>query len=433
MALERGCVETAEAVKLAMKAFRDDDAATFRQLLDRYPALRSRINEPAGDFDSPLITRVRSRAMLDALLDAGADINARSNWWAGGFGLLDSADGDLSAYAIERGALVTVHAAARLGMLEKLEEMLHGGPELVRARGGDGQTPLHFASTVAVAELLLERGADIDARDVDHESTPAQYMVRTRPEVARHLIRRGCKTDILLAAALGDPGLVREHLDADPECVGMRVSDEYFPMAGSGKGGGTIYQWELGWYVSACQVARAFGYADIADLLMERSPAGEKLLNACWFHDREMVNSLLAQDPNLAESLRAAGRRHAAHAARNRDTIACRLMLEAGLPVDEYSQHHATALHWAAWQGNVELVRTILAHDPPLEDDSNDYRGTPLDWALHGSENAWPREEGAHAATVEALLEAGAVPPQSLRGAAEVQQVLGRYLPRGSN
>jgi len=31
-----------------------------------------------------VITRVRSREMLDVLLEAGADINAKSRWWAGG-------------------------------------------------------------------------------------------------------------------------------------------------------------------------------------------------------------------------------------------------------------------------------------------------------------------------------------------------------------
>ena len=51
---------------------------------------------------------------------------------------------------------------------------------LIHARGGDGQTPLHFASTVEVAKFLVEKGADIDARDVDHESTPAQYMLRVQ-------------------------------------------------------------------------------------------------------------------------------------------------------------------------------------------------------------------------------------------------------------
>jgi len=55
-------------------------------------------------------------------------------------------------------------------------------------------------------------------------------MVRSRPAITRFLIERGCKTDILMAAALGDAGLVHQHLDADPEAIRMLVSDEYFPM-----------------------------------------------------------------------------------------------------------------------------------------------------------------------------------------------------------
>jgi hypothetical protein len=417
---------SAEVLQQARRAFQDDDAAAFRRLLERYPMLKARINEPIADFDSPLITHVRSRAMLDVLLDAGADINARSSWWAGGFGLLDCADPGLGAHAIQRGAVITIHAAARLGMLEKLGELITADPQLIHARGGDGQTPLHFASTVEVAEYLLERGADIEARDVDHESTPAQYMLRSRPEITRYLIRRGCKTDILMAAALGDISLVRDHLDADSECIRMRVSDEYFPMIGSGKGG-TIYQWELGWYVSACQVAKSSGHPDIFDLLMEQSPAEEKLLNACWLHDEGMVTSLLAQRPNLSTSLPAAGRRQVAHAARNNDTSAARLMLAAGLPVDTFSQHHATPLHWAAWHGNAELVRLILPRHPPLENADNEFEGTPLGWAIHGSDNGWDRQRGDYAATVEALLDAGARLPEKVEGAEAVKAVFRRH------
>jgi len=47
-------------------------------------------------------------------LVAGADVNARSQWWTGGFGRLHTADPELAAYAIERRAVVDVHAAARL-------------------------------------------------------------------------------------------------------------------------------------------------------------------------------------------------------------------------------------------------------------------------------------------------------------------------------
>ncbi|MGH9629592.1 MAG: ankyrin repeat domain-containing protein [Bryobacteraceae bacterium] len=416
---------TLEVMHEARRAFKADDAAALRELLERYPMLKTKINEPVADFDSPLINHVRSKAMLDVLLDAGADINARSRWWAGGFGLLDCASHDLAAHAIKRGAVVTVHAASRLGMLDNLKELIVADPTVVHARGGDGQTPLHFASTIEIAEYLLDHGANIDARDVDHESTPAQYMVRSRPEIARYLVRRGCKTDILMATALGDIDLIRKHLDADPECIRMRVSEEYFPMVGSGAGG-TIYQWELGWHVSACQVARSFGHPEIFDLLMERSPAEEKLLNACWLHDDAMVTSLLDQNPNLAASLPPAGRRQLAHAGRNNDTSAARLMLVAGLPVDAFGQHHATPLHWAAWHGNAELVRLILRHNPPIENADNEFKGTPLRWAIHGSENGWHRKTGDYASTVGALLDAGASRPEKVEGTEAVKAVLQR-------
>src|SRR6185503_8559690 len=279
-------------------------------------------------------------------------------------------------------------------------------PELVHARGGDGQTPLHFAATLEIAEYLLDQGADIDARDVDHESTPAQYMTEDRQEIARYLVRRGCHTDILMATALGDEQVVRAHLDRDPQCIRMRVSPEYFPMIG-GKSGGTIYQWTLGWHVSAHQVAKRFGRKEIFELLMERSPAALKVITACWLGDEAMVNSLQGTPVQFSEE----DRRQVAHAARNNNLIALRLMLAVGLPVTGRSQHNATPLHWAAWHGNAEMTRQILAHNPPLEDAANDFNGTPLRWAIHGSENGWHRQTGDYRATVEALITAGAKLP----------------------
>jgi hypothetical protein len=55
--------------------------------------------------------------------------------------------------------------------------MLDADPKRVHERGGDGQTPLHFARSREVVDLLLERGADPDARDVDHRATPAKWML----------------------------------------------------------------------------------------------------------------------------------------------------------------------------------------------------------------------------------------------------------------
>ena len=54
-------------------------------------------------------------AMIDALVEAGADLNGKSTWWAGGFGVTHLTSPELAAYAVERGAELDIHAAARLG------------------------------------------------------------------------------------------------------------------------------------------------------------------------------------------------------------------------------------------------------------------------------------------------------------------------------
>src|SRR5439155_17849940 len=78
-----------DPLKLAHDAFAADDAKGLEELMRQYPHLKEVVNQPIGPFDSPAIIRVRSKEMLDVLLEAGADINARSRWWAGSFGILD--------------------------------------------------------------------------------------------------------------------------------------------------------------------------------------------------------------------------------------------------------------------------------------------------------------------------------------------------------
>lgn len=418
--------EAADPVERIKTAFCADDADLVCGLLERHPEFKARINEPIGPFDSPAIVNARSRRMVDVLLAAGADVNAKSRWWAGGFGLLHGADPELCAYAIERGAVVDVHAAARLGMFEKLQELMSLDPNLIHARGGDGQTPLHFASTVEIAAFLLDHGAEIDARDVDHESTPAQYMIDDRQAVVRCLIARDCKTDILLAAAIGDVNLVRRTLDADPDSVRTCVSDEYFPMIG-GKTGGTIYQWTLGWYMSPHQVARKYGRDDVLHVLLERSPPAVKLIDACWSNDEATVQALRAEYPNIADGFTDADRRQAAHAARNNEPAVVRLLLEGGLPVNATSQCQATPLHWAAFHGNLEMTRQVLRYGPLMEATDADYGGTPLGWAIYGSEHGWDRNAGDYAGAVEALIHAGAECPAKITGSPAVQEVLRRH------
>src|SRR5437868_3636782 len=173
-----------------VQALHAGDVARVRTLLDSHADVRAAINDPIDHFAGrPVSSAKKNLPLLDVLLAYGADLNLKSAWWAGGFGLLEhDCSPEEAAPLIARGAIVDVFAAANLGMFDRLRELVERDPSLVRARGGDGKTALHCARTVEIARYLLERGAAIDARDVDHESTPAQYLVRDAPEVARFLV-----------------------------------------------------------------------------------------------------------------------------------------------------------------------------------------------------------------------------------------------------
>ncbi|HEX4167807.1 MAG TPA: ankyrin repeat domain-containing protein, partial [Bryobacteraceae bacterium] len=410
-----------EALKLAIC---DSDTVRVRELLREHPELQAAIDDSLPNYGfgrHALFAAVQrsDRATIDVLLRAGADIRKRTEWWAGGFGVLDDCDPGLVEFLVERGAVLDAHSAARLGIMPKLRELITANPEMVHAKGGDGQTPLHFASTVEVAAFLLEKGGEIDARDVDHESTPAQYMLRVdqkrhypkdRQDVARYLVSRGCKTDILMAAALGDADLVLRKLDDDPASIRMSVSEQWFPKQDP-RAGGTIYIWTLGAHRTAHTVARDFGHEDVFHLLMERTPDDLKLALACELGDETTFNEFLSKYPGVASTLSETDKKKLPNAAQNNNTKAVRLMLEAGWPVDTPGEAGATALHWAGFNGNAEMAREILRSNAALELKSREYAGTALSWAIYGSGNGWRRDTGDFVGTVRALLEAGATLP----------------------
>jgi ankyrin repeat protein len=394
-----------------------NDAPAVRKVLIEY---KGRVDEPVFAFDSPAIIIAAShgnREVIDALLDAGADLNTRSKWWAGGFGVLDHDNHRIVPYLIERGAIVDAHAAARHGMFDRLRELVAADPTLVRARGGDGQTPLHVAATVEIARFLLDHGAAIDARDVDHESTPAQYLVRSHPEVVRYLIERGCATDILLAAAAGDVNLVARHLDADPGAIRMRVDEKYFPMQNP-RAGGIIYFWTLGKHRSPHQVARGFGHQAVLRLLFDRTPEDLKLALACLVGDVAIVKQMMVQNRDKVDDLARVNAHYISNAAEDNNTQAVRLMLECGWPV--IGDGEQTPLHWACWHGNAEMTREILRHYPPLNFEDAAHHATPFGWALHGSSC----NTGDYGATVQALLDAGVVLPPDVEGDETIRSVL---------
>jgi len=395
---------------------RSGDPAALGATLRAHPGLAARLDEPiAGHHfgETPLMTALigGDLAMAEALLGAGADVDARSRWWAGSFGVLDRDDAPVD-WLLARGATLDAYAAARHGQLEPLRAILAADPDAATRGAGDGQTPLHVAGTWEVAELLLDRGADLDATDVDHESTPAQYLVRRRPDIARGLMRRGARTDILLCAALGDLAGVRAHLDALPDSVATRVAPEWFPMRNP-RAGGTIYIWTLGAGKTAHVVAHEGGHADVVALLMDRSPAALQLTAAAQIGDVASFRRLADAHPEVLRALRAEPRQLVA-AAETGSAASVALLLDAGFPADVRGEHDITALHWAAWRGQPDMARALLRHGAPADALETMYGGIPVGWAMYGSLHG-PRDHGAdHAGVVQALLDAGATLPAEL-------------------
>jgi len=410
---------TRTPVERFVTALYEGDVEHVRQLLGQYAEVRAAVNAPIGHFNSrPVAAAKKNLPMLDLLLAHGADLNLKSTWWAGGFGILDydCTPGE-AAPLIERGAVVDVFAAAHLGMFERLRALVDGDPSLVHARGGDGKTALHSARTVEIARDLIDRGADLDARDVDHESTPAQYLVREAPDVTRLLVDRGAWFDIFIAIGLRDAALVERCLRDDPGALDHRIGQGKYAVAHDGKRAATreeigdrrgdTYRWVFDHHISAIEVATRLGYHDIVELLLRRAAPAQALIAACARADRAAAEAVVAAHPAVVSELGRNHQRLIADKAQANDTAAVALMLDLGFDARVAGPENADALHWAAFLGNAEMVRLLLRRDPPIGVKDPEHGGTSLGWCVYGSVCGWKKDCGDFAGVARLLLAAG--------------------------
>lgn len=400
------------------RAFASRDAGVIRDTLLRNPAARARIDDPLFPFDSPALlnfARAGDLAVVDALLEAGADPNRRSGWWAGGFHPLHAATGAVAERLMAAGSVPDACGAANLDRVDLLRRLLDDDPSRVHERGGDGQTPLHFARSREAADLLLARGADIDARDVDHRATPAQWMLdRTRGagryNLARYLVvERGAYADIFLAAALGLADRIRAMLDADPSLLDLRTSrGDYKEEPPSSF---HIYEWTIGSGLSPLQVAARFGHEDALEVMRAFASPRQRFLAACAVGRGDEARRILAEAPGLVAQLTPEEQRILPDAAWAADASAVALMLELGFDPATPGQDGGTTLHCAAYQGSAQTVTAVL-RDPRsralIEVRDPSYGGTPLSWCCHAAR--FSGKVADYAAVARLLVEAGARP-----------------------
>jgi ankyrin repeat protein len=214
-------------------------------------------NSPDARGETPLVraARVSDLEIATALVEAGADVNRPDSQRdtplivACGGAPGGPHAGDLPAYLLAHGALVTaadaagltaMHAAARWGKSASIDALLAAGADIeVRAGrrhlangspdpadlvfGGApfaGATPLHVAanqSMTETAEHLVERGAKVNAR-LPSGGTPLLLAVAFKnPALARFLIEHGADVNIAANGGLTPVIMAHENGDAETE------------------------------------------------------------------------------------------------------------------------------------------------------------------------------------------------------------------------
>ena len=101
------------------------------------------------------------------------------------------------------GPSVDIYKAVGTGNIEAVKEYLAAGGD-VNAKDDDGRTPLHYAASKEIAELLIASGADVNAKTDDgetpldwastgYENEPPEDKI-ARKEIVDHIRKHGGKT-----------------------------------------------------------------------------------------------------------------------------------------------------------------------------------------------------------------------------------------------
>ena len=345
-------------------AVENGDIETVKNLLAGDRMLATQIDAPWFSFDAPAIVFAAAsgnRELIEVLLAAGANIDVKSNWWAGGTSALQHAAGsmlsynrELAEYLIDQGATIDAHAAAGLDRSETLVELIREDSEVVNALGSDGMSPLHFAATPRIAELLLSHGADINLRDRDHNGTPAQWTIGSRPEVCQYLLEQGAEGDIILYCVTGHVERARAALQENSALLDLRIDHkvpEGYTVASSHSeeidavSGGHVYAYKVGPTMPLLEVALQAKQTAIVEMLME---CGYEIKLREWY-------MIAGQGP------------------RNMDRLV-KVFLENGLDINARQKHRHgmwTPLHWLTQRGLTHGISCLLENgaDPNIVDD----------------------------------------------------------------
>lgn len=176
------------------QACRTGTAESVKVLLNGRADLEARSN----DGQTPLHLAVQNGDLqiIRVLLDRGADLYACSNAQETPLHIAAKHKGEIKKELVNW----LLFKAVGLGDLEAVKRALRWGADVNGYRfNGEGETPLHLAAGaghINVVRELLDRGADINARNNDKETPLHCAALYGRVEVVKELLQRGAEVNV---------------------------------------------------------------------------------------------------------------------------------------------------------------------------------------------------------------------------------------------
>lgn len=138
--------------------------------------------------------RSGDRAAVDTLLASDSSLlGARDENGLGAYAAAQySGRSEIAALLLERGVKLDVYTACMAGARDTAVQMIAGNPELARSYSSDGWTALHLACFFGqpeIADALIARGAEVNARSRNRmQNTPLHAAAAGRNQAAVRLL-----------------------------------------------------------------------------------------------------------------------------------------------------------------------------------------------------------------------------------------------------
>jgi ankyrin len=287
---------------------------------------------------------------------------------------------------LERGADVTaqdihgetpLYLAACFGKVELARVLLDHGA-VATEETYDSKTPLHGISrgksdsqpedAIRLVQLLVERGADVNAPDRNHD------------------------TPLHSACYVGKLDIARELLN-----LGATVTTK------NGQGGTPLHVTSRGEYESQDGVRLARLLLEHGADVNAQDMENDTPLHFACRHGKLEIARLLLDRGAAADAKNKLGETPLHIFSTDDSIFIARLLLERGVDVDIHDKQHRTPLSAASFCGNLEIARVLLDHGA-MANAKDDYGWTPLH--LTSQYRSHPEERGLDVARL--LLERGA-------------------------